>query len=85
MDGVSQHHRNIDELLGKSLDRLLVDYVSAPIRARLAATGTLSQIAQVITNLEHFEVACGELEKSLTSLRCVLGLARAFCEEKLLL
>ena len=69
MDGVSQHHRNIDELLGKSLDRLLINHVSAPIKTKLSTTTTLSQIAQIITNLEHFEVACAELEKSLTSLR----------------
>ncbi|THH11729.1 hypothetical protein EW145_g467 [Phellinidium pouzarii] len=69
MDGVSQHHRNIDELLGRSLDRLLVDHVSLPIRHRLSGISTLSQIAQIITNLEHFEIACSELEKSLTSLR----------------
>ena len=71
MDGVSQHHRNIDELLGKSLDNLLINHVSLPIKNRLSTTSTLSQIAQVITNLEHFEVACVELEKSLTSLRFV--------------
>ena len=46
-----------------------MNHVSIPIRNRLTSTSTLSQIAQCITNLEHFEVACGELEKSLTSLR----------------
>ena len=35
-------------------------------------TSTLSQVAQIITNLEHFEVACAELERSLTALRCAL-------------
>lgn len=69
MDGVSQHHRNIDELLGKSLDKLLINHVSLPIRAKLASTTTLSQIAQIITILEHFESVCMELEKLLTSLR----------------
>ena len=38
--------------------------------ARLAeATSNLSQIAQIVTNLEHFEVACSELERSLTNIR----------------
>ncbi|KAH8113224.1 exocyst complex component, sec15 subunit [Phellopilus nigrolimitatus] len=69
MDGVSQHHRNIDELLGKSLDRLLANHVSQPLQSRLPGISTLSQIAQIIANLEHFEIACSELEKSLTSLR----------------
>jgi len=69
MDGVSQHHRNIDELLGNSLDRLLVQRVSSNIGKQLTTTTGLSQAAQMITNLEHFEVACSVLERSLTSLR----------------
>ena len=32
-------------------------------------TSTLSQVAQIITNLEHFEIACAELERSLKALR----------------
>jgi exocyst complex component 6 len=34
-------------------------------------TSTLSQVAQIITNLEHFEVACAELEQSVTAFRYV--------------
>lgn len=30
-----------------------------------------SQVAQIITNLEHFEVACAELERSQTAIRQV--------------
>ena len=30
-----------------------------------------SQIAQIITNLEHFEISCAELERSLTNIRSV--------------
>lgn len=30
---------------------------------------TLSQLAQIVTNLEHFQLACGSLERSLTTLR----------------
>ncbi|KAG6915658.1 hypothetical protein DXG01_010528 [Tephrocybe rancida] len=40
-----------------------------PVGKRLAGTSTLSQIAQIVTNLEYFQVACSELERSLTSLR----------------
>ncbi|KII94938.1 hypothetical protein PLICRDRAFT_120833 [Plicaturopsis crispa FD-325 SS-3] len=69
VEGVSQHHRNIDELLSKSLDTLLSAHVSESIGKRLAGTSTLSQIAQIVTNLEHFQIACSELERSLTSLR----------------
>ena len=36
---------------------------------------TLSQIAQIVTNLEHFQIACTELQRSLTSLRYELTTA----------
>ncbi|KAF8897720.1 exocyst complex component, sec15 subunit [Infundibulicybe gibba] len=69
VDGVSQHHRNIDGLLTTSLDNLLIKHISETIGQRLAGTSTLSQIAQIVTNLEHFQVACLELGRSLTNLR----------------
>ncbi|TFY76375.1 hypothetical protein EWM64_g7636 [Hericium alpestre] len=71
IEGVSQHHRNVDELLSKSLDAILSSHVSESIGQRLAKTSTLTQVAQIVTNLEHFEIACSELERSLTSLRYV--------------
>ncbi|KIY74221.1 exocyst complex subunit Sec15-like protein, partial [Cylindrobasidium torrendii FP15055 ss-10] len=69
VEGVSQHHRNIDELLGQSLDSLITQNISSSIGKRLANTSTLTQVAQIVTNLEHFQVACTELERSLTNLR----------------
>ncbi|KAF8270908.1 exocyst complex component sec15 subunit [Lactarius quietus] len=69
VEGVSQHHRNVDELLSKSLDLILSNYVSDGYGGNLTRTSTLSQVAQIITNLEHFEVACAELERSLTAIR----------------
>ncbi|CAA7260029.1 unnamed protein product [Cyclocybe aegerita] len=69
VEGVSQHHRDIDELLSKSLDSLLSKSVGETIGQRLATTQSPTQIVQIITNLEHFQVACGELERSLTNLR----------------
>ncbi|KAJ3854517.1 rsec15 [Lentinula lateritia] len=69
VEGVSQHHRNIDDLLSKSLDNLLINHICGSITNRLAETTNLSQLAQIVTNAEHFQVACEELERSLTSLR----------------
>ena len=37
----------------------------------LNKTSTLSQVAQILTDLEHFEAACPELETSVTTLRLV--------------
>ncbi|GBE80029.1 hypothetical protein SCP_0212310 [Sparassis crispa] len=69
IEGVSQHHRNIDDLLSKSLDTILTAYISESIARRAQSTSNLSQITQIVTNLEHFEVACAELERSLTNIR----------------
>lgn len=55
----------------QSLDNLLTGHISEAIGRRLAGTSTLSQIAQIVTNLEHFQVACTELERSLTNLRYI--------------
>ncbi|KAI0332397.1 rsec15 [Cubamyces sp. BRFM 1775] len=69
IEGVSQHHRNIDDLLSKSLDAILMTYISESIAKRAQSTNNLSQLAQIITNLEHFEISCAELERSLTNIR----------------
>ncbi|EKM59243.1 uncharacterized protein PHACADRAFT_136668 [Phanerochaete carnosa HHB-10118-sp] len=69
LEGVSQHHRNIDDLLSKSLENLLTKHIAENMARRAEATSNLSQLAQIITNLEHFEVACAELERSLTTIR----------------
>lgn len=87
VEGVSQHHRDIDELLSKvinikdernimadflqSLDSLLKKSIGETILQRLATTQNPTQIAQIIANLEHFQVVCSELERSLTNLRYV--------------
>ncbi|KAF8351587.1 rsec15 [Amanita rubescens] len=71
VEGVSQHHRNVDDLLCKSLDNFLANHVCETISQRLTQTLTLSQIAQIVTNLEHFQVACPELEHTLNNLRFV--------------
>ena len=54
----------------QALDGLLTHHVSERIAARLPATATLFQVAQIVTNVEHFLVACAELEEQLTKLRC---------------
>ncbi|CCM05576.1 uncharacterized protein FIBRA_07803 [Fibroporia radiculosa] len=69
LEGVSQHHRNIDDLLSRSLDTILSKYISENITRRAQKTSNLSQIAQLVTNLEHFVVSCSELERSLTNIR----------------
>ncbi|EJT53129.1 exocyst complex subunit Sec15 [Trichosporon asahii var. asahii CBS 2479] len=77
-DGVAQHHVDIDEVLRKSLDDLLTDNVSKQIARRLKGMSNLSQLAQVVINLEHFATACDELESVLMNLRYIASKLDSF-------
>ncbi|KAJ9112059.1 hypothetical protein QFC22_006353 [Naganishia vaughanmartiniae] len=69
VEGVTQRHRNIDELLRKSLDGLLISHVSKNICNRLSKMSNLSQIAQAVVNLEHFATAAEQLETALMTMK----------------
>ncbi|KZW03721.1 exocyst complex component, sec15 subunit [Exidia glandulosa HHB12029] len=69
LEGVSQHHRDVDDMLSKTLDRLLTTSISERIAARVATSNNFSQICQVITNSQYFQTACDELEHGLPGLR----------------
>ncbi|KAK4123255.1 exocyst complex subunit Sec15-like protein [Parathielavia appendiculata] len=62
------HPNTVDETLKKTLDELLTDIVCQSLVERLNSQ-YLGQIVQILTNLEHFEVACQELEKTLIKAR----------------
>lgn len=64
----------------QSLDFLLSKSISETIGYRLAKTQNPTQIAQIITNLEHFQDACTELDRSLTNLRFVILSVVRLCE-----
>ena len=63
-----QHPRVIDETLHSSLDELLSEKVCQSLVERLSSQ-YLGQIVQILINLEHFEVACQELEQLLVAAR----------------
>ncbi|OJD12594.1 hypothetical protein AJ78_06837 [Emergomyces pasteurianus Ep9510] len=63
-----QHPSMIDETLKESLDSLLSDKVCETLVERLGSQ-YLGQIVQILINLEHFEVACQELELLLAAAR----------------
>ncbi|KEZ44890.1 hypothetical protein SAPIO_CDS3025 [Scedosporium apiospermum] len=63
-----QHPNVIDETLRKALDELLVDKVCKSLVERLSSQ-YLGQIVQILINLEHFEIACHELEQLLIRAR----------------
>ena len=52
----------------KSLDELLSENVCRSLGERLSSQ-YLGQIVQILINLEHFEIACGELEQLLVAAR----------------
>ncbi|KAK3369182.1 exocyst complex subunit Sec15-like protein [Lasiosphaeria ovina] len=58
----------IDETLRKSLDELLTEKVCQSLVERLNSQ-YLGQIVQILINLEHFEIACQELEQLLIRAR----------------
>ncbi|RFN45108.1 hypothetical protein FIE12Z_10633 [Fusarium flagelliforme] len=63
-----QHPTVIDETLRKSLDELLTEKVCKSLVERLSSQ-YLGQIVQILINLEHFEIACRELEQLLIRAR----------------
>ena len=63
-----QHPRVIDETLKSSLDELLSQSVCRLLVERLNSQ-YLGQIVQILINLEHFEIACQELEPLLAAAR----------------
>ncbi|KAI0395336.1 exocyst complex subunit Sec15-like-domain-containing protein [Xylariaceae sp. FL0594] len=63
-----KHPTKIDEALRKSLDELLTEKVCQSLVERLSSQYP-GQIVQILTNLEHFETACQELEQLLIRAR----------------
>ncbi|KAK4046374.1 Rab GTPase-binding exocyst subunit S15 [Microbotryomycetes sp. JL201] len=68
-DGYAEHHRDIDDVLRKALDNLLIKQVSENIQRRLQMISNLSQLSQIVVNVLFFQTACAELENLLVSLR----------------
>ena len=52
--------KSLDDLLSKKVCQILVERLSSQY---------LGQIVQILINLEHFEVACGQLELLLATTR----------------
>ncbi|OLL23276.1 Centromere/microtubule-binding protein cbf5, partial [Neolecta irregularis DAH-3] len=56
-----EHRRDVDEILKKSLDTLLAKDVNERL-VHLLESGNMTQIVQIILNLEHLENACSQVE-----------------------
>ncbi|KAJ4304024.1 Rab GTPase-binding exocyst subunit S15 [Collariella sp. IMI 366227] len=62
------HPSTVDETLRRTLDELLTDIVCDSLVERLNSQ-YLGQIVQILTNLEHFEIACQQIEQRLIKAR----------------
>ncbi|KAG8716234.1 hypothetical protein FRC11_006628 [Ceratobasidium sp. 423] len=69
VEGVSQPPRNVDQILERSLGELLSKCVAETYTARLGTANTLSQVAQMLVNVEYLRDGCAEVDRYLTTLR----------------
>ncbi|KAF9110162.1 hypothetical protein BGX27_006704 [Mortierella sp. AM989] len=68
VEGFNQEQNEMDDLVKDSLDTLLIQHVHSVWLKKLESRN-LSQISQIIINLEYFQSACGDFEQLLTELR----------------
>ncbi|ORZ09939.1 exocyst complex subunit Sec15-like-domain-containing protein [Absidia repens] len=67
-EGFSQTHGEMDDILKKAVDSLLIKIVNAILLKKLRSTN-LSQIVQIIINIEYFESTCPDFEMLLMETR----------------
>ncbi|GBC13539.2 exocyst complex subunit Sec15-like protein [Rhizophagus irregularis DAOM 181602=DAOM 197198] len=67
-EGDSRQFSTVDDIAKQTLDNLLIEHVNGVLTSKLESQN-MSQIVQIIINLEYFHDACGELEKLLKSKR----------------
>ncbi|KAJ8660146.1 hypothetical protein O0I10_004005 [Lichtheimia ornata] len=67
-EGFSQTHGEMDDILKKAVDSLLIQQINAILLKKLESTN-LSQIVQIIINIEYFESTCPDFEMLLMETR----------------
>ncbi|KAI8367558.1 exocyst complex subunit Sec15-like-domain-containing protein [Radiomyces spectabilis] len=67
-EGFSQTHGEMDDILKRAVDSLLINKVDAILLKKLRSTN-LSQIVQIIINIEYFESTCPDFEMLLMETR----------------
>ncbi|TPX48757.1 hypothetical protein SeLEV6574_g01846 [Synchytrium endobioticum] len=68
-EGFSTQYGEMDDLLKKSLDSLLIQHVNGALLRQLI-THNLSQAVQIRVNLDYWELACPQFEVLLMERRC---------------
>ncbi|KAI9366700.1 exocyst complex subunit Sec15-like-domain-containing protein [Zopfochytrium polystomum] len=67
-DGFEQNHNEMDDLLKKSLENLLIQSLATTLSRKLSSSN-MSQAVQIMINLDYFEQACHEFEELLIEKR----------------
>ncbi|KAI9164434.1 Rab GTPase-binding exocyst subunit S15 [Blastocladiella emersonii ATCC 22665] len=79
-EGFAAHHpvgrADLDDVARRAVDNLLVRYIHQPLITLVEGSTNLAQILQVFLNLECFERAAGEVERSLAEKRLAAGTGR---------
>ncbi|KAL7752296.1 Rab GTPase-binding exocyst subunit S15 [Sorochytrium milnesiophthora] len=65
VEGYTQQHGEMDDILKKSVDNLLIHYVNSALLSRIEASSNLAQVLQVFVNFDYFEQASIEFERLL--------------------
>ncbi|KAJ3216527.1 hypothetical protein HDU67_009312 [Dinochytrium kinnereticum] len=67
-DGFSQQNNEMDDLLKKSLENLLIQSLGNAV-TRVLGRSQVAEVVQILTNAEYFVLACGEFEQMLSEKR----------------
>ncbi|KAJ3411833.1 hypothetical protein HDV05_001675 [Chytridiales sp. JEL 0842] len=67
-EGFEQQHNEMDDLLKKSLENLLIQTTGTTLSRKLSQS-TLERAVQIMVNIEYLVLACGEFEELLVEKR----------------
>ncbi|KAJ3164908.1 hypothetical protein HDU88_004888 [Geranomyces variabilis] len=67
-EGFEQQYNEMDDLLKKSLETLIAQDLNGALM-RKVMVNNISQVVQILVNLEYFELACGDFETVLMERR----------------
>ncbi|KAI8922248.1 exocyst complex subunit Sec15-like-domain-containing protein [Powellomyces hirtus] len=67
-EGFEQQYNEMDDLLKKSLEKLISQNLNGSLMSKIMVNN-ISQVVQILINLEYFELACAEFEELLLVMR----------------
>lgn len=67
-EGFTQHNNEMDDLLKKAVDSLIAQAICSSLTQKFE-TDEIRQVCQIVVNLDHFELACADIENTLSDHR----------------